>query len=138
MKPFVAYAKLPMSFRNLYQSRRDGLGKSLVAIACAMTGLLIVNIWSLILLVSLVDHGWLASRRRLGPLEFAALCAGLFIVELILVDRVFTKVDRDKEFASRVVPVSPRISMWYGWGSVVLLVASTILNLGLSWTAILR
>jgi hypothetical protein len=70
--------------------------------------------------------------------EFAALCAGLFIVELILVDRVFTKVDRDKEFASRVVPVSPRISMWYGWGSVVLLVASTILNLGLSWTAILR
>jgi hypothetical protein len=128
MNLFVAYAKLPMSFRNLYQSRHDGPGKSVVAIACGMTGFLIVNIWSLILLVSLVEHGWLASRRKLGPVEFAALCAGLFIVELILVDRVFTKVDRDKGFASRVVQASPRISMWYGWSSVVLLVVSTILN----------
>jgi hypothetical protein len=138
MNPFVAYAKLPMSFRNLYQSRRDGLGKSVVAIACAMTGLLIVNIWTLILLVSLVDHGRLASRRRLGPVEYAALCACLLIVELILVDRVFTKVERDKGFALRVASTSPRISVWYGWVSVVLLVVSTILNLGLSWTAMLR
>ena len=138
MNPFVAYAKLMMSFRNLYQIRRDGLGKSVVAIASAMTGLLIVNVWTLVLLVSLVDHGWLASRRRLGPVEFAALCACLLIVELIIVNRVFTKVERDKGFGLCVASTSPRISVWYGWVSVVLLVVSTILNLGLSWTAMLR
>jgi hypothetical protein len=138
MNLLVAYAKLQMSFRNLYQKRHDGLGKSVLAIACAMTGLLIVNIWSLILLVSLVDHGWLASRRRLGPVEFAALCAGLFMAELILVDRIFAKIDRDKRFAFRVVPTSPRISIWYGGISVVLLVVATILNLGLSLTGMVR
>lgn len=138
MNPFIAHAKLLMSFRNLYQRRHEGLGKSVLAVACAMTGLLIVNIWTLILLVSLVDHGWLASRRRLGPVEFAALCAGLLIVELILVDRIFTKVDRDRGFASRVESTSSRISVWYGWISVVLLVVLTILSLGLSWTAMRR
>ena len=57
MNPFAAYAKFPMSFRNLYQSRRDGLGKSLVAIASDMTGLLIVNIWSLILRLEALRSG---------------------------------------------------------------------------------
>ena len=138
MNPIVAYAKLLMSFRNLYQSRRDGMGKSVVAIACAMTGLLVVNIWTVILLVSLVDHGWLANRRRLGPVEFAALCACLFMVEFILANRVFTMADRDREFASRVASASPLISVRYGWVSGVLLVLATILNLGLHWMAMPR
>jgi hypothetical protein len=106
-----------------------------VAIACAMTGLLVVNIWTLILLVSLVDQGWLEHRRRLGPVEFAALCACLFMVEFILANGVFTMADRDREFAARVALASPRISVWYGWISAVLLVLATILNLGLHWMA---
>ena len=136
MNLLVAYAKLPMSFRNLYQRRHDGGGKSLVAIASALTGLLIVNIWSLLLLVSLIDHGWSASRRRPGHWEFGALCAGVFVVEMILVDRIFARVHRDKGFADRVISSSQRISKWYAGISIGLFAVATIVKIGMDLTAI--
>jgi hypothetical protein len=131
MNLLITYAKIAKSFQTMYQ-RRHPDGRYTITIASAMAALLLTNIWSLILLVSIVDHGWLSSRRKIGPVEFAAFCAGLFILQIIVVDRVFTKVDRDKRFASRVVPAPPRISMWYLGISVVLLGVSTVLMLGLS------
>jgi hypothetical protein len=129
MNPLVKYAKIVTSFQNLYR-QRDPNSRYTVAVASAMSGLLIINIWTFILLASFVDHGWFASRRRITPVEFAGLFVGLFVVQMILIDFVFTKVDGDKRFASRVVPASPRISMWYGGISIALLVVSTILKLG--------
>jgi hypothetical protein len=128
MKPLVAYAKIAKSFQNMYRQRAPDR-RHVFAIASAMSALLIINIWCLVLLVSLVDHGWLASRPRIGPVEYAASCAGLFTVEMILVDRVFTKIDSDKRFASQVAPARPSISMWYLGISAVLLITLTILKL---------
>jgi hypothetical protein len=129
--PLVTYAKIAKSFQNMYR-QRDPAGRYTITIASAMSALLLINIWSLVLLVSLLDHGWLASRRKIGPVEFAAMCAALFTVEIILVDRVFTKVDRDERFASRVAPASPRIATWYLGISIALLGVTTILRRGLS------
>ena len=131
MNPLVTYAKIAKSFQNMYR-QRDPDGRYTITIASAMSALLLINIWTLVLLVSLVDRGYLTSRRRIDPVEFAALCVGLFTVEIILVDRVFTKVDRDERFASRVAPASPRISMWYLGISIVLLGITTILRRVLS------
>jgi hypothetical protein len=131
LNPLVTYAKIAKSFQNMYR-QRDPDGRYTITIASAMSALLLINIWSLVLLVSLVDHGCLAGRRRIGPVEFAALCAGLFTVEIILVDHIFTKVDTDERFASRVASASPRIAMWYLGISIVLLGVTTILRRGLS------
>jgi hypothetical protein len=129
MNPRIAYAKIAKSFQTLYR-QREPESRFTIAVACAMSGLLVINNWCLILLF--VDHGSLSSRRRISPVEFVALCAGLFIVEIILVNRVFIRIEKDERFASRVVPAPPRISMWYLGISIVLLVGSTILKLGSS------
>src|SRR5580700_10974235 len=119
MTPLVRYAKIVISFQNLYRQREPS-SRHTVAIASAMSGLLVANIWAFALLASLVDHGWLASRRRIAPIEFAGLLVGLFVVQMTLVNLVFTKVNGDKQFASRVVPASPRISIWYVGISIAL------------------
>lgn len=131
MNPLVTYAKIAKSFQTMYR-QRDPDGRYTITIAAAMSALLLINIWTLVLAVSLIDHGWLTSRRRIGPVEFAALCVGLITLEIILVDRVFTKVDEDERFASRVAPAPPRISMWYLGISIVLLGIATILRRALS------
>jgi len=131
MNPLITYAKIAKSFQTIYRQRAPD-SRYTIAIACALCALLLINIWSLILLVSLVDHGWLSSRRRIGPVEYSVVCAGLFIAEMIVVDRVFTKIDTDEGFASRILPAPPRISLWYLGLSAVLLGVSTILKLGLS------
>lgn len=129
--PLFTYAKIAKSFQNMYRQRNPG-GRYTITIASAMSALLLINIWSLILLVSLLDHGWLASRPRIGPVGFAAMCVALFTVEIILVDRVFTKVDRDESFAARVAPAPPHIAMWYLGISIALLGVTTILRRALS------
>src|SRR5271155_5562337 len=106
MNPVVAYAKIATSFQNLYR-RRDSKSRYTITIAFAMSALLLVNIWSLLLLASLVDHGKVASQPRIGLVEYATLCALLVVAEFILVDRVFSKIDRDKAFAARVAAASP-------------------------------
>jgi hypothetical protein len=121
----VAYAKIARSFQNLYR-RRDSNRRYTITIAYAMSALLLVNIWSLFLLVSLVDHGRLASRPRIGPIEYASFCVLLVVAESIFVDRIFAKIDRDIAFAARVGPAPPRISMWYLASSVILLAVVTI------------
>lgn len=129
MNPVVAYAKIAKSFQNLYQRGGSG-GRYTLVIAVAMSALLLVNLWCLVLLVSLVDHGRLAGRPWLGPVRYASLCALLVVVELILVDRVFTKFDIDEAFAARVGPAPPRISLWYLASSVILLAVATIVRVG--------
>jgi len=94
-----------------------------------MSALLLLNIWSLFLLVSLVDHGGLASRPRIGPVEYASFCVLLVVAESIFVDRVFAKIDRDIAFAARVGPAPPRISMWYLASTVILLGVVTVVRL---------
>lgn len=131
MNPLVKYAKIVISFQNLYR-QRDPNSRYTIVIASAMTALLMINIWALILLASFVDHGWLASRRRIEPVEFTGLCVGLFVMQMVLIDFVFTKVEGDKQFASRVAHASPRVSMWYAGISVALLIVSTVLRLGVT------
>lgn len=126
MNPLVAYAKIPMSFWNLYRRRRPQANYT-VAIACAMSGILVVNVWSFVLLVSLIDQGWLAERRRIGPGEFAVLLMGVLLAELVFVNFVQNKVARDVRFAMKVKASPPSITIWYAIASVALLAVSTIL-----------
>ena len=65
MNPFVANAKLQMSFRNLYRRSRDRRSDSASAIACAMTTLLVINIWSILLIVVLVTRTSLIRKHHL-------------------------------------------------------------------------
>jgi hypothetical protein len=125
----VAYAKIAKSFQNLYR-RRGSKRRYTITIAYAMSALLLVNIWSLFLLVSLVDHGRLASRPRIDPVEYASFCALLVVAVSIFVDRVFAKIDGDIAFAARVGPAPPRISMWYLASSVILLAVVTMVRVG--------
>lgn len=127
MNPVVAYAKIAKSFQNLYR-RRNLHSRYTITIAYAMSALLLVNIWSLFLLVSLVDRGTLASRPRIGPVEYASFCLLLVVAESIFVDRVFATIDRDIAFAARVGPAPPRISMWYLASSLILLAVATIVR----------
>ena len=129
MNAVVAYAKIAKSFQNLYR-RRGSKRRYTITIAYAMSALLLVNIWSLFLLVSLVDHGRLASRPRIDPVEYASFCALLVVAVSIFVDRVFAKIDGDITFAARVGPAPPRISMWYLASSVILLAVVTMVRVG--------
>jgi hypothetical protein len=115
-----------MSFWNLYRRRRAQASYT-VAIACAMSGILMVNVWSFVLFVSLIDHGWLAERRRISPGEFSALLLGVLLAELIFVNFVQNKVAQDVRFAIKVKASPPSISIWYAIVSVALLAVSTIL-----------
>jgi hypothetical protein len=124
----VVYAKIAKSFQNLYR-RQDSKRRYTITVAYAMSALLLLNIWSLFLLVSLVDHGGLASRPRIGPVEYASFCVLLVVAESIFVDRVFAKIDRDIAFAARVGPAPPRISMWYLASTVILLGVVTVVRL---------
>lgn len=126
MNPLVTYAKIVMSFMNLYRRRRSQ-GNHAVAITFAMSGILVVNVWSLLLLVSLVDRGWLAERSRLSAGEFAGLLLGILVVELTLVNFVQNKAARDAGFAARVGTPPPNISIWYAGISAALLAVSTLL-----------
>jgi hypothetical protein len=126
MNPFVAYAKLPMSFRNLYQSRRSGRGNFVVAIACAMSGLLIVNIWSLLLIVVSVTHTSVVGKRYIEAGPYALILAFVFVLEILFVRFVFGRADSDPTFAKQVQSTRPTVSMWYAGISVGLLAASTV------------
>jgi hypothetical protein len=122
-----AYAKLPVAFLNLYR-RGNPRGTFKVLIACAMTGLLAMNVWSVLLLVSLLDHGWLGSRRKITGLEYGILCIGGLIAEFIFVDFVQRKAAEDRDFASRVVRASPTIAIRYIFTSGVVLVLLSVVT----------
>jgi hypothetical protein len=92
-----------------------------------MSGILIVNLWSLVLLASLVGHGWLAQRRSIGPLEFAVLLLGILLAELVFVSFVLSKAARDRHFANRVGSAQPKIAIWYAGISAATLAVLTIL-----------
>jgi hypothetical protein len=126
MSPIVAYAKIAMSFWNLYRQRRPQANYT-AAIAFAMSGIFVINVWSIILCVSLLDHGWLASRREISRIEFAMLLVGVLIAEFLFVDFIKKKATRDKTFFAEVGAASPSISIRYALISVALLVASTVL-----------
>jgi len=126
MNLLVAYAKIPMSFLNLYRQRRP---RSIytVAIGCVMFAILVINVWSLILFVSLFDRGWLVDGPRIGPSEFAGLCLGILLTEIVFVAFVQHKTARDANFADRVRNARPTISICYTVVSVALLAASALL-----------
>jgi hypothetical protein len=125
MSPVVAYAKIAMSFLNLYRRHRPKDSYT-AAIAFAMSGLFIINMWTLLLCVSLVDHGWLASRRRISRIEFAMLFLGIVFAEFLAVDLINRKLSRDKIFFAKVGAAPPSISIWYALISVALLAVSTV------------
>lgn len=126
MNLLVAYARIPMSFLNLYRQRRPQ-GTYTVAIGCIMFGILVINLWSLILVISLFDRGWLADGPRMDPTEFGGLCVGVLLTEIIFVGFVQHKTARDSTFADRVRNSRPTISICYTVVSVALLAVSAIL-----------
>lgn len=128
MNPVVAYAKIAKSFQNMYRER-DPSRNTVLAIACAMFGILAVNVWTLILLVSQLDHGWLGNRRRITGVEFAFFGFCAFVAEYILVYRVFDRLKTDKAFASLVAPATPNVAKWYAAASAVLLLLLTAIKL---------
>lgn len=114
-----------MAFLNLYR-RVNPRGKFKVAVTFAMTGTLVVNVWSLLLLISLLDHGWLGSRRKITAIEYVSLCIGVLIAEFIFVDFVQKKVTADQTYASQVGTASPRIAIGYVATSGVVLVLLSV------------
>jgi hypothetical protein len=128
MNPVVAYAKVVKSFQNLYLDR-DPSRNTVVAIACAMSGIFLVNVWTIVLLVSLFDHGWLGNRREISGIEFSLLALCLFAAEYILVYRVLNRVKTDKAFASIVAPAAPNVAKTYAATSVLLLLLLTAAKL---------
>jgi hypothetical protein len=120
MSPLVAYARIAMSFRNMYRKSNPG-GNRTASVTFAMSGLLIGNIVSLILCIFSVDQGWLASKRRIGRIEFAMLCIGVFLVQFIVIDWINRRAAGDKLFAAKISAAPPRIAIWYIFLSIVLL-----------------
>jgi hypothetical protein len=125
MNLLVAYAKLPMSFRKLYQSRGGGRGNFVVAVACAMTGFLIVNIWSVLLIVVSVTHTSLVGKHYIEAGPYALVLAFVFALEILFVRFVFRRAESDPTFAE-LRSTRPMISIWYAGISVGLLAASTV------------
>jgi hypothetical protein len=110
MNPFVAYSKLPMSFRNMYQRGGGGRGNFMVAIACAMTGLLVLNIWSVLLVVVIVTHTSLVGKHYIEAGPYALLLVVVFAFEILSINSVFRRADSDPTFAHQVRSTSPMVS----------------------------
>jgi hypothetical protein len=121
MNPFVAYAKVPMSFLNLYLPGRESTGRYLVAIACAMTGILVINIWSALLVIVIVTRTSLVGSHYIEAGTYALFLALVFVLELAFVYFVQRRVLNDPGFARQVAATSPKVSNWYVGISVGLL-----------------
>jgi hypothetical protein len=126
MNPFVAYAKVPMSFLNLYLRGRDSRGRYLVAIACAMAGILVINIWSALLVIAIVTHTSLVGTHYVEAGTYALFLGLVFALELAFVHFVQRKVLNDPSFAKQVAATSPKVSMWYLGISAGFLAAATL------------
>jgi len=125
MSPFVAYAKIPMSFLNLYRLRGGSRGHYMVAIAFAMSGVLVINIWSALLVIVIVTRTSLVGTHYIEGGTYALFLALVFVFELAFVHFVQRRVLNDPGFAKQVAATSPKVSMWYVGISVGLLAAST-------------
>jgi hypothetical protein len=124
MNPVTTYAKIVMAFLSLYRHQRRQASYTL-AVAIAMSSILVVNIWSLLLLISLIDPGWLLARRRIGLIEYCALVLIVLVAELIFVDLVQKKASGDSSFGTHLRAVRPSIAMWYASVSVAVLAIMT-------------
>jgi hypothetical protein len=128
MNLLVSYAKIPMSFFNLYRQRRPRRAYT-VAIACVMSTIILINLWTVILLVSLVDRDWLTDSAEFGAVDFAEVFLGIAFIELLFVIYVQRKVARDIHFAERVRDAPPLVSICYTMVSVALLAVLAVLTI---------
>jgi hypothetical protein len=120
MNPVVAYARLSMSFINMYRREQDARSRSKVAIAAAMSGLATVNIVSVYIFAGALTH----SHRSIEVAPFGILAGLFFLLELAFVSLVTARVRSDAVFAEQVASVSPSISYRYAAFSIALLVAA--------------
>lgn len=127
VNPLSMYAKIPMAFMNLYRLHHRDQASYTLAIAIAMSGILLVNIWSILLLVLLLNPAWLSTRPKIGPVEFTGLLLAVLIVEIHFVDSVQKRATRDVAFGARVRDEPPSTAIWYASISVFVLAMSTIL-----------
>jgi hypothetical protein len=132
MSLLVAYARIATSLRNLY-GRHSPKSNTTVAVAFAMSGLFVINVWTILLCASLVDHGWLASRRRISGIELALFLFGVVFAEFIAVGLVDRKMARDRTFFARVGTAPPKIAIYYLFISVGLLGMLTVVGLITDW-----
>jgi hypothetical protein len=126
MNILVAYAKIPMSFFNLYRQRRPRASYSL-AIACVMSTIVIINLWTLLLMVSMIDRELITEGPRVDGVELAGVLMGILLLEIGFVYFVQTKVARDAAFAERVRNAPPLVSICYTLVSIALLAALAVL-----------
>jgi hypothetical protein len=126
MNPLVSYAKIPMSFLNLYRQRKLRHTFS-VAIACVMSTIVVINLWTVLLLVNLLDRDLLTDGPRPDPVEFAAIFLGILIAEIAFVYIVQIKAARDVSFAERVRNAPPIVAICYTLVSIALLAGLAVL-----------
>lgn len=120
-----AYSRLPMSLANLYR-RRGVRGHSTIAVALAMSELLIVNVWSLLWFCIAFLEPDLKTSRALAPTPLIVFMFGVFLAELGFVSYVERRVHRDACFAASVQAAKPAIWIWYSVISCALLGAAIV------------
>lgn len=117
------YSLLPMSLANLY--RRSGMrSHSTVAVALAMSGLFIVNAWSLFWFCVASFAPDLKTSLAPAPAPLVALMLGVFLAEYLFVSYVERRVHRDTSYAASVQTARPAIWIWYSVVSCALLGAA--------------
>jgi hypothetical protein len=124
MNVFATYASLVMSFANLYRRER-GPGKSVVAIACAMTGLLVGNLLSLYFFFAATRSRYLV-YREIDRVPLLIIAFSLFLAELAFVTFVHREVGRSGPLATRVRAASPKIAVRYAVITAAAFVLSVI------------
>jgi len=125
MKAFDAYALLPASLLNLYH-RRGNLGFNTLAIAFALTGMLVMNVWSILCLIDMLVRVNVIGPILSSPGYYVLMVVGTFFVEVAIVRLVQEKTLHSLPFAALVRSAPPRIWIWYTAISVVVFVGTGV------------
>jgi hypothetical protein len=125
MNAFDTYALLPASLLNLYH-RRGIPGFSTFAIAFALTGMLVLNVWSILCLIDLLVRVNVIRPIVSSPGYYVLMVIGAFFAEVAIVRLVQEKTVRSLPFAALVRSAPPQIWIWYTAISVVVFVGSGV------------
>jgi hypothetical protein len=120
-----AYATLCASLQNGY--RRRGLtGSNTLAIAFAMSGLLLLNLWALVEILQIVLRLPIVAAMNSQPILYVFCLAALPVVEYWFVKRIQRGALSDPRLAAAMRDANPKIWIWYAVLSLLAFVAGGI------------
>jgi hypothetical protein len=125
MNLLIAYSLLPTSLRRLYERKGIG-GVGAATIAFAMTGLLIVNLWSLVWLFSALYPEPLRNSHIEWRAVVSIVLVAIFLAELFFVKLVARRIVRERAFADHMQAARPVIWLWYTAMSLLTFAFATI------------